>query len=202
VSSAESVCATKTSALTPECLHKRYARRIRRHVAAVLGADDELEDLVHEVLMTVFRKIDSLRDPACLDGWVAQITANSIKGAIRWRRLRWHESWEGLPEQQVPSFQTDLDGRDLASRTFQIIDRLPGSERALLTHYWFSPATLEGIAARAGCSTMTVRRRLYKARARFEALARRDPALVSFIGSARLGSRRFDRSGFRPDRPA
>ena len=165
----------------------------------MLGADDELEDLVHEVLMTVFRKIDSLRDPACLDGWVAQITANSIKYAIRRRRLRWHESWEGLPERQIPSFQTDLDGRDLASRTFEIIDRLPCGERALLTRYWFSPVTLEAIAARTGCSTVTLRRRLHKARARFEKLARRDPALVSFIGSARLGSRRFGHSGFQPE---
>jgi DNA-directed RNA polymerase specialized sigma24 family protein len=108
-----------------------------------------------------------------------------------------------LPERQVPSFQTDLDGRDLASRTFQIIDRLPFSERALLTRYWFSPASLEAMAARAGCSTVTVRRRLHKARARFEKLARRDPALVSFIGSARLGSRRFGHSGFQPvDHPA
>jgi RNA polymerase sigma-70 factor, ECF subfamily len=179
----------RASAFSPEGLHRRYAPKISRHIAAVLGVDDEHEDLVQEVLMIVLRRIETLRDPACLDGWVAQVTANAIKCTMRRRRLRRHESWEGLPDRQMPSFQTDLDGRDLATRVLEVIDRLPFSERALLTCYWFTPATLERIAAEAGCSLITVRRRMLKARARFEKLARRDPALLSFIGSAGLWSR-------------
>jgi DNA-directed RNA polymerase specialized sigma24 family protein len=37
--------------LTPDRIHARYARKIRRHVGAVLGLDQEREDLVQEVLM-------------------------------------------------------------------------------------------------------------------------------------------------------
>ncbi len=172
-------------ALTPERLHARYARKIRRHVGAVLGADDEKEDLVQEVLITVLRKVGTLRDPACLDGWVAQVTANTLKYMMRRRKIRRHASWEGLPERQLPSIQTNLHARDLATRAISVLTRMPPSEHALLTAYWFTPATAESMAAEAGCSVITVRRRLFKAKARFEKLARRDPELASAIEDAR-----------------
>jgi DNA-directed RNA polymerase specialized sigma24 family protein len=89
-------------ALTPERLHARYARKIRRHIGAVLGPDDEREDLVQEVLITIFRKVGTLRDPACLDGWVAQVTANTLKYVMRRRRVRRHASWEQVPDRQAP----------------------------------------------------------------------------------------------------
>ena len=107
------------------------------------------------------------------------------------RRLRRHASWEELPAPQGPSFQIDLQARELAARAIRVIDSLPVSDRSLLTAYWFSPATAETIAAESGCSTITVRRRILRARTRFERLARRDPALARCIDDARVSSRRW-----------
>ena len=184
------VDAKGTPLLTPERIHARYARRIARHIAAVLGPDDEREDLVQDVLITVFRKIDTLRDPACLDGWVAQVTANTLKYVMRRRRLRRHASWEDLPDWQMPLVQSDFHARDLASRALDILSRLPRKERALLVAYWFSPASAESIAEKSGCSVITVRRRLFKAKARFEKLALRDHELAHRFHGAPRWSRR------------
>jgi RNA polymerase sigma-70 factor (ECF subfamily) len=184
------VDAKGTALLTPERIHARYARRIRRHIAAVLGPDDEREDLVQEVLITVFKKVDTLRDPACLDGWVAQVTANTLKYVMRRRRLRRHASWEDLPDWQMPLVQSDLQARELASRALDILSRLPRKERALLVAYWFSPASAESIAEKSGCSVITVRRRLFRAKARFEKLALRDHELAHCFHGARRWSRR------------
>jgi len=183
-----SVAAVK---LTPEFLHARYGRKIRRHIRAVLRADEDRDDVFQDVLMTVFRKIDTLRNPDCLDGWVAQVTANTLKYFIRQRRIRRHASWDGLTEQQQPTFQLNVQARELASRAMRIVNNLPPSDRALLAAYWFSPATAESIAAESGCSIVTVRRRLFKARNRFEKLARRDPALARCFDDARVWSRRW-----------
>jgi RNA polymerase sigma factor (sigma-70 family) len=183
------------TALTPQHLHARYAPRIRRHIGAVLGNDNDREDLVQDVLITVLRKVDSVRDPECLDGWVAQVTANTLKYVLRQRRLRRHASWEALPEPQCPSFQLNFQARELASRAIRVMDSLPVTDRSLLTAYWFSPATAETIAAESGCSTITVRRRILKARSRFERLARRDPALARCIDDARVWSRRWRSAG-------
>ena len=73
---------------------------------------------------------------------------------------------------------------------------LPRNDRALLTTYWLSSATAETIADEVGCSVITVRRRLSRAQARFERLARRDPALARRMDDARLWLR-FRRSAAR-----
>jgi len=155
----------------------------------VLGPDNERDDLVQDVFIAVIRKIATVRDPDALDAWVFQVTSNTVSYALRRRRLRRHASWEALPDWQSPSFQHDVVARELASRAVDLMDRLPQNDRALLTTYWFSPATARAIAEERGCSLATIRRRLFKARARFEKLARRDPALARCIDDARGASR-------------
>jgi RNA polymerase sigma-70 factor, ECF subfamily len=179
-------------AWTPEALHRRYAGRIDRQIRALLGADDEREDLVQEVLIAVFNRIGTLRDPACIDGWVSQITVNTLRHTIRKRRLRRHACWEALPEDQNPMFHVDVDGYQLASRAIRVMERLPQGDRALLTRYWLSATTIRAIAAESSCSVITVRRRLFRAQARFERLARLDPDLAARIdaGARRRKGRR------------
>lgn len=167
--------------LAPERLHQRYAPRIRRQLRATLGSDDEFDDLVQDVLVVVISKVNTVRDIACLDWWVVQVTANTVKQLVRRRRIRRHTCLEDVAEALLPTIPTDFEGRELAARLLQVMLSLPRNDRALLTNYWLSPATAETIAAQIGCSAMTVRRRLARARGRFERLVRNDPALARCI---------------------
>lgn len=176
---------TTVHGLVPERLHARYAPRIRRQIRATLGPDDEHEDLVQDVFVIILGRIDTLRDPACLDGWIAKITANTLKYNLRRRRLRRHASYETLPESDSPTSHPNVQARELASRAMDVLRRLPASERKLLSSYWFSSDTVGSIAAETGRSAVTVQRRLTKARTRFEMLARRDPALASCLDGRR-----------------
>ena len=165
----------------PEHLHARYGTKIGRRIRAALGSDHESEDLVQEVLITILSKLDTVRDPACLDGWVAQVTMNMVRHTLRQRRLRRQLLGEWL-EGQAPSwFQVNPDAHDAASHAIGAMYRLSANDRALLAAHWFSPGTAETLARDAGCSVNTVRRRLTKARARFEKVARRNPALVQYM---------------------
>ncbi len=180
-------------ALTPEHLHARYARRIDRRIRAVLGADNEHEDLVQDVLITMFQKIGTLRNPLCLDSWVSQVTMNTLRYAMRRRRLRRHASLEALSEQESPLSIPDFDARELTSRVMRVMERMPTNDCALLTRFWFSCASIEETAVEAGCSAVTIRRRLLKARGRFKKLACLDPALAQLLRE--LERRRLDRFG-------
>jgi RNA polymerase sigma-70 factor (ECF subfamily) len=175
----------RETTLTPERLHARYAGRIARRVQTLLGHDDEREDLVQEVLITVLRNVGTLRNPDCMDGWVNQVTLNTLRAFMRQRRKRRHASWEGLLEHELPWFQADPDARELAGRVMALMNRLPHGDRALLESLWFSRATAESIAAQSGCSIITVRRRLFRARSRFTRLARKDPALARCLHVAK-----------------
>lgn len=164
--------------MTTERLHALYAKAIERQVRRMMGPDNENEDLVQEVLVTVLRRLYTLRDPAALDAWVAQITANTVTSAIRRRRLRRHLSLEAVSEQDLPVVTSDVAARELAGRAARILQRMPERERALLVTYWFSPATADSIAEVLRCSSATLKRRLRRARRRFERLASDDPALA------------------------
>jgi RNA polymerase sigma-70 factor (ECF subfamily) len=182
------------SELRPEALYRLYASRIGRRVRAALGSDFDHEDIVHEVLITVFRRIGTLRDPLCLPAWIDQVTLNTVRYAVRQRRLRRHASWEDLPERQAGSFQPNLDARDLATRAIGVIERLPPNERALLLNYWFSSLSARELAKHSGCSVVTVSRRLHRARDRFERLARHDPALARCVEEALVDSPKWRRA--------
>lgn len=160
-------------------LHRRCAPRIHRHLRALLGPDHEHEDLVHDILIVVLTRIGTLRDPARIDGWVAQITLNVLRQRLHHRRLRRHASWEALPEEKSPPFSVDVEGHQLAARAIRVMERLPERDRSLLVAHWLSPSTLRQIAAETGCSIVTVRRRLSRAQSRFERLALGDPELAA-----------------------
>jgi RNA polymerase sigma-70 factor (ECF subfamily) len=164
----------------PEHVHARYAGKIRRHVGRVMGLDDEHEDVVQEVLMVVLRKLDTVRDLSRLDGWVAQVTTNTLRLTMRRRSIRRRALGRFLDQQGDASIQPDVEARYVADRVMRAMERLSPNERALLVARWFAPGTedaiMASIAAKSGCSIFTVRRRLSRARARFEKLARRDPA--------------------------
>jgi RNA polymerase sigma-70 factor (ECF subfamily) len=166
---------------TPERLHARFASKIARHVRAVLGSDDEQEDLIQNVLITVFLGIDRLREPRALDQWVAQITRSELRNLFRRRRMRRLDSLDALPEHDDPSFQLDVDARDLAARVMRVMERLPPNDHALLATFWFERSTVPAMAAAAGCTVITMRRKLLKARERFSRLARRDPTIAAYL---------------------
>jgi RNA polymerase sigma-70 factor (ECF subfamily) len=168
--------------LTHEWLYERFAPKVRRHVRRVMGADNEHDDLVHDVMITVFRKVGSLRDPACIDAWVRQVTVNTLRYSMRQRRFRRHLSVDDLAEQNLPSFQSDFESRQLASRVLHFVDRLSPNEREVLNNFWFGCQT--DLATAKGCSVATVRRRLRRVRTRFEKFASRDPALLPRVAAA------------------
>jgi RNA polymerase sigma-70 factor (ECF subfamily) len=163
----------------------RYTPRIKRLVSRALGPDSEREDLLHEILLTVFTQAGSVRNPACLDSWVTQVSLNIVRGALRRRSRR--PLARSDAEVEIPSRPADIEARDAARRVLDVMIRLPPTELELLEHHWLGDLSVVELALREGCSSATVRRRLQRARARFHRLARRDPLLA-----VRLRGRDFE----------
>jgi RNA polymerase sigma-70 factor (ECF subfamily) len=177
VSSVESVVPD----LTDAALHDRYARRIDRIVRALVGQDSEREDLVHEALIRVFEQVGCVRDTSRLDQWVYRVTLNTVWGVIRRRRRTRSVPLEGLHPTEEPAQSLDVEARELAHRAVRIIDRLPLSDRQLLMQHWFEPGNPRQLAEGFGCAPITVKRKLKRARARFNRLVGADGALASAL---------------------
>jgi RNA polymerase sigma-70 factor (ECF subfamily) len=58
-----------------DTLYERYARIVHGLLLARVGRD-EVDDLVQDVFLTAWRRLDDLRDPAAFGGWIAMIARN------------------------------------------------------------------------------------------------------------------------------
>jgi RNA polymerase sigma-70 factor (ECF subfamily) len=167
-------------------LFDRYAPRVQRILARVLGADSELADLLHEVFLRALESVGRIDEPGRIEAWLAGIAVHAAREAIRRRtRQRWL-SRLGLGERHAPR-RTPPAARPSRRPT-------PSSRRCPPTSGSPSRCVRGRHGADAGreacaVSLATIKRRLAKAERRFVALARRQPALEPWLAGGGRWSR-------------
>jgi RNA polymerase sigma-70 factor (ECF subfamily) len=145
------------------------AQRILRDI-------DLAEDATQQAIVTVWRELPGLRDPARFEAWAYRIVVNACYAEVR-RERRWSPSLRVL--------DTDAGGgdpelgvadRDQLERGFR---RLPPEQRAVLVLQHYLDLTLPQIAGVLGVPIGTVRSRLHYARRAMRAALEADarPAL-------------------------
>lgn len=169
-----------------ECLFERLAPVIRRVVWTLLGPDSEHDDMMHECFIRVLRGVGKLREVDRLEDWAARVTINAVRNEVRRRRLRRWVAWNSSEHPDSLRYAPDLDGREVVARAYRALEKLPANERIILSLRLFYVGTLEEVAASAGCSTTTAKRRLRSARARFVRIAEQDTLLKPWLEAARL----------------
>lgn len=150
-----------------ESLYGRYAGMVHGILLArVPGLD--VEDLVQEVFLIVFRRLSSLRDPAAFPGWLATIARNRATD-----HLRRAPKTEDLPE-DLPSPDPRETGETEARAILEAIRALPEAYRETLVLRLVEGMAGPEIAARTGLTPGSVRVNLHRGMARLrERLDRR-----------------------------
>src|SRR5688572_19591461 len=69
-------------------LYFAYVDRVHRHVFSIVGADAELEDLVQQSFVQVFRHIGGYRGDASFSTWLHRIVVNTALTHLRKRKRR------------------------------------------------------------------------------------------------------------------
>jgi RNA polymerase sigma-70 factor (ECF subfamily) len=164
-------------------MHARVVPVVRRLVYALLGPDQEREDVMQEIFIHVFRGVSRVRDPERLEQWTARVAINTVKNELRRRKRRRLASWDPLLDPDRLVSHNDFDSRHLALRAVRAIEQLPERERELLLRRWFQPTTAESLAGDAACSSRTIKRRLRRAQARFTRLVQRDASLSDWVAA-------------------
>jgi RNA polymerase sigma-70 factor (ECF subfamily) len=166
------------------CVWTRYSVLVRRLLIRSVGPTDA-DDLVQESFLRFFRLVHKLRDADKLRSFLVGITIRVAREELRRRRVR---RWLSLSRDgNVPERgqTTDLDAAEALGRLHALLDRVDADTRLVfvLRHVEQMP-TVE-LADVLGCSLATAKRRVKRATDRIELLARRDPALASFVEDPR-----------------
>ncbi|MBN2527864.1 MAG: RNA polymerase sigma factor [Deltaproteobacteria bacterium] len=161
--------------------YRRYGKRIERLVRSLLGVDNAHDDVVQMVFLNILDSISSVRDASRLDYWVDSVTFRTVYKELRSRKYR---------RQVVPASDTmpevvdtrNPEGTWVARQFYVALDQLKPEERMMLVMKYFEHCTLSEMAKISGWSVATVKRRIQRAVAAFEKIAREDTILASYVG--------------------
>lgn len=169
--------------------YDRYADHVYRVLHRILGVDRDLSDLHHDVYVRALRALPRLSEPRALKAWLTTIAVHVARSAIARRRIQrwlWFLPPEELPE--VASIHAPSGARDALRATYAVLDSLPADERVAFALRFIDGMELTEVASACNTSLATIKRRLARARAHFEAEARNHPALEEWLeGGARWG---------------
>ncbi len=147
-----------------------------RTATAILGREDEARDAVQDTLVTAWRELASLRDPAAFDAWLTRILVNRCRRGLRrfgLRRLR-EIAADQVAEADLPR-AADIAGaavdRGALERAFE---RLSIDERTILVLHHLDGRPLASIAAVLRIPEGTAKSRLFKARRALERALERE----------------------------
>lgn len=169
-------------------LFDAHAVRVKRLLAYAMGADAELDDLLHDTFLDAFASIGGLEDASAVGSWLATIAIRKARRAIKKRQrarlLAGALSWLA-PERYDPhpSMSAAVEWRAVS----KILERLPTEERIAFAMHDIGELQLGDVAAAMGTSVTTVKRRLARGRERFRRLVEREPALADRRGGGDAG---------------
>lgn len=138
-----------------------------------INDEQEVQDLVQEVYVAVYRNIESLKNPDSLYAWLATITMR--QGASMIRRKKNHVllseehqgMFEEIPDESV-KLENDAIVRENAGILKGLLEKLSPEQKSAIVSFYYDGLKVEQIAELTETSTGTIKSRLHLARKRLQ----------------------------------
>jgi RNA polymerase sigma-70 factor, ECF subfamily len=165
-----------------EALYYAHVDQVHRKLAAMVGPDPELDDLVQQVFVRAWQHLSEFRGEARLGTWLHRIAVNVALSHLRQRqrtraRMSAHaaESSNDVPRDA----EAALDTSQRVARLHGLLERLKPKKRVVFVLYELEGHTLDEIAGMTQSSINTVAGRLRAARLELRRAAARVAPLVT-----------------------
>lgn len=150
-------------------LYYAYVDRVQRQLCSIVGQDSDIDDLIQQTFVQVYRHLESFRGDSSFSTWLHRIAVNVALGHLR-KRKRWfklRQAVHSLPEN--PSIEENTPLKSVQSTETRellasVLDKLKPKKRIVFVLYEIEGHTLEEIAAIVESSVNTVAGRLRAAR--------------------------------------
>ena len=155
-----------------EALYRRHVRRVTDAAIRVLGRSGEAEDVVQETFLTVFSRLDTLRDAALFDRWLLRIAMNRVRGRLRKRKvlraLGLDRTVDDVTLERFAANATPPDVRAELARIDAVLARLAPSHRVAGGLHEVEGFSLPETASACDCSRATVKRWIQRAKSQLD----------------------------------
>lgn len=160
-----------------------YGPLVRRIVSRFVGSAGDAQDLCQEVFLRFFKRIDELRDPAALRGFLISIALGVGRNEARRARVR---RWVGLTSSgDLPDIAGPLawdpEAREATIHLYAVLERMSAEDRSLFTARFAERMEVAEVADAHGMTLATTKRRLARLTMRLSAKMSRDPLLAPYV---------------------
>lgn len=159
---------------------RNHRADVTRLVQRMTGRRGDLEDLVQDVFLQVYRSIKDFRGQSRFSTWLYRVTVNVVlmhRRAARSRPLLQEATDDSLaPDaRELPDDQV-ARGRRVAA-FYRLLDRMSDKKRTVFVLHELEGMSPAEVAKIVGAPVLTVRTRLFYARRELLTLLRDEPAL-------------------------
>jgi RNA polymerase sigma-70 factor (ECF subfamily) len=165
-------------------LFRKHRNDVARLVHRMLGSSSDLDDVVQEVFLQVYRSISDFRGNARFSTWLYRVTVNVV--LMHRRASRSRPVFEELPAVRTPSDPRPLPDEQVARRARvaafkRLLDRLSDKKRLVFVLHELEGIAPSEIARIVGAPVLTVRTRLFYARRELAQMLEDEPALAPLL---------------------
>ena len=161
-------------------LFVRTRASVHRTLYRILGSNRDVEDLLQETYLMVFRGIDRFEGRSSVNTWCCGIAVHVAYNHLRAARRRRHE-----PEIETIDPGADVgrlsEQREAARRLYEAFAQLDADQRIAFSLVVVDGQSVASVAEQTGVSPGAVKTRVWRARKHLEKLARKDPALADYV---------------------
>jgi len=169
-------------------LFERERRRVHAALYRILGSNVNMDDLVQEAFLEIFRSLKNFRGEASLGTWVDRCTVRVAYAYLTRKRPR-AAQLELVPEipSDDPSAEARVLAREAARRLYAELDRIEPVHRLAFTLHAIEGRPLEEVARLMEATVVATKARVWRARQALEKRAKRDPVLAQFLAGETAG---------------
>ena len=162
-------------------LFRRYQGRVQATLYRVFGSNRDMDDLLQEIFLQVFRSLPNYRGDAQLSTWIHRI---AIRVAYRYLSRRKRDPLSA-PLADIPDAAVgpgrELWAREGLRRFYEVLGELSPAGRIAFVLFEVEGLSVAEVADRVGTSTTTAKLRIWRARKALHKRAKADPILSEFL---------------------
>ena len=163
-------------------LFRRHRGDVTRLVFRVIGPSTDVEDVVQDVFVHVYRSLPRFRGDSKFSTWLYRLTVNVARMHLRKGRSR--PRFADVPVPEAPADRLPVETPDQRAEKaervaalYRLLDDLSEKKRTVLVLHDFEGVPAKDIAEMVEAPVLTVRTRLFYARKELYAAIARDPKL-------------------------
>lgn len=163
-------------------LFRREYARVHATVFRILGSSRDVDDLVQETFIAVFRALPTFRGDARLATWIDRIAVRGVFHHLRTKKASSAVALDTLGDLDGGGRVDDqAQARDGLRRLYAALAKLTPEARTAYALYAIDGRSIKEVAEITGSTKITAKTRIWRARREVERRAAADPVLAELL---------------------